>query len=310
MPVPLALSLLPKCLARAALLVAALSLAATPALAAKMWKTTFSARDADPAASKALGQQRVFLAQDQPHRGQLALFLHGAGVAESCGPGAHLRFLAEMGFHVFAPCYVSDYGVENCGDDIAGCRLEAFEGVDHHAFVDIAPTDAIEPRIVSGLRYLAAQRPDDGWSSFLDADGGVRWERIVLTGHSHGASTAALIGKVRDVERIVLLAGPYDRGQNWLAGEGLTPPERQFGLTHPGDRQHEGHLEAFERLGLPGALVDVDGAAPPFGGSHRLATEVESKKPHSSVRAGGVSPKVGDTFVLAPVWRYLYGAVD
>ena len=38
--------------------------------------------------------------------------------------------LAGQGFHVFAPCYLSDYGVGSCGDDIGGCRLEAFEGVD------------------------------------------------------------------------------------------------------------------------------------------------------------------------------------
>jgi len=297
-----------RCLGRLLACAALASIATSAASNAAITRTSFQPSEADPAASLALGEQRAMLQQGGPHQGRLAVFLHGAGVGQSCGPGAHLRELALMGFHVFAPCYVSDYGVENCGDDIGGCRLEAFEGVDHHPFVEIAPPDSIEGRLAAGLRLLAERQPADGWQGYLDADGRPRWDRIVLTGHSHGASTAALIGKVRDVARIVLLAGPYDQGQRWLTDRGKTPAERYFGLTHSADRQHDGHLAAFEALGLPGAPVDVDHAAPPFDHSHRLITGVASGRPHSAVRAGGVSPSVGDRFVLEPVWRYLYGA--
>ena len=97
--------------------------------AERLFKASFTARDADPSAQEALGNQRAFFDPRMPSRDRLVVFLHGAGVSENCGPAAHLRTLASYGFHVFSPCYVSDYGVENCGNDIAACRLEAFDGM-------------------------------------------------------------------------------------------------------------------------------------------------------------------------------------
>ena len=218
--------------------------------------------------------------------------------------------LASYGFHVFSPCYVSDYGVENCGSEIAACRLEAFDGGDRHPAIAITRADSIEERVGNGLRYLEKLEPGLGWIDFLAADGRPQWDEIVLTGHSHGASTAALIGKTLQVERIVLLSGPYDVGQDWLEWPELTEALRYFGLTHSGDKQHDGHLAAFAALGMAGPPVDIDSTAPPFEGSHQLITSVASDKPHSAVRAGNVSPKSKDRFVLDPAWRYLYGVND
>ena len=283
---------------------------ASAAEGARLLKAEFSAAEADGEAVMALGRQSAFRDPRVPARGLLVVFLHGSGNHESCGPGDHLRLLAGYGFHVFSPCYVADYGVDNCGRDIKGCRLEAFEGIDHHPHVQIAPADGIERRVARGLRHLATLQPEAGWAEFLAEDDRPRWQDVVLTGHSHGASTAALIGKVRELNRIVMLAGPYDRGQAWLAEPPLTAVERYYGLSHVGDQQHPGHLAAFETLGLPGPVVDVDPTAPPYDGSHRLITALASEKPHSAVRAGSVSPKAGESFVLEPAWRYLYGVEE
>jgi hypothetical protein len=45
---------------------------------------------------------------------------------------------------------------------------------------------------------------------------------------------------------------------------------------------------------------------PPFGGTHRLETSAATSDGHSSVQAGGTSPKMGMEYVFAPVWSYLY----
>jgi hypothetical protein len=103
-----------------------------------------------------------------------------------------------------------------------------------------------------------------------------------------------------------MLSGPLDTDQAWLKKTPLTPIERFYGFSHTADPQHSGHLAAFESLGLPGKSTTVDGAVPPFGGTHRLETSAATADGHSLVQAGGTSPKKGTEYVFAPVWSYLY----
>ena len=267
----------------------------------------FSADEADPEASQSLGDQLAELDTRVAPLGKLVVFLHGAGDAAParCGSSAHGELLAGLGFHVFQPCYNSYYGVGNCGQDIGGCRLEAFEGIDHHAFIAIAPPDAIERRVVQGLMHLQAINPEGDWQFFLDGDQ-PRWSQIIISGISHGASSAGVIGMHRLVHRVVMLSGPLDSDQAWLEGEPATPRERFWGFSHTTDDQHSGHLEAFETLELLGAATSIDGMTPPYGGSHRLISSAATGDGHGSTQAGGSSPQAGDEYLFAPVWRQLY----
>lgn len=275
----------------------------------QLYAFEFSADEADVEASESLGDQLAELDTRVAPIGKLVVFLHGAGdsAPARCGSSAHGELLAGLGFHVFQPCYNSYYGVGNCGQDIGGCRLEAFEGVDHHAFIAIAPPDAIERRIVRGLMHLQAINPEGDWQFFLDGDQ-PRWSEIIISGISHGASSAGVIGMNRLVDRVVMLSGPLDSDQAWLEGEPMTPRERFWGFSHTGDDQHAGHLEAFETLGLIGDATSVDGMTPPYGGSHRLITSAATGDGHGSTQAGGSSPQEAGAYVFAPVWRQLYVA--
>jgi hypothetical protein len=236
------------------------------------------------------------------------VYLHGAAsqAPTSCTQGELANVLTPMGFHVFTPCYNSYYGVGNCGTDIGGCRLEAFEGVDHSPVVNIQPPNAIEPRIVAAMKYLQMKDPGGAWSYFLDGSK-PRWGRIIIAGISHGASSAAVIGGVRNVERVVSLSGPLDTNQAWLKKVPLTPLQRFYGFTHTGDPQHSGHLAAYATMNLPGAVTSIDGATPPYGDSHRLKTSATATDPHSSTGPGGASPKLAGMYVFLPVWKYLFG---
>jgi hypothetical protein len=89
-------------------------------------KLSFTAADADPSAKRALGNQRAFLDPRVPEKDRRVVFLHVAGVAENCGPSAHLRTLASYGFHVFSQCYMSDYGLTHSGDKQHAGHLAAF----------------------------------------------------------------------------------------------------------------------------------------------------------------------------------------
>jgi hypothetical protein len=272
----------------------------------QLYETKFTADQADPDAQAKLATQLSYLDTRVEPRGLLVVYLHGAGSPSTCGSTAHGQVLAGFGFHVLSPCYVSDYGVGNCGDDIEGCRLEAFEGVDHHAFIDIAPPDSIEVRVRKGLEYVQAQNPEGDWTYFIDGTQ-PRWSKIVVSGISHGASSSGVIGIHRNVERVIMLSGPLDTGQAWLTKTPLSPIEAFFGFTHTGDEQHPGHLQAFEDLGLPGEPTSVDGASSPYGMSHRLVSSAPTSDGHGSTQAGGASPQDGDAYVFLPVWSYLYG---
>ncbi|MBX7078347.1 MAG: hypothetical protein K1X88_04100 [Nannocystaceae bacterium] len=275
----------------------------------QLYEFGFTPDQADPAATLHLGSELAALDTRVTPLGTLVVYLHGAGAPSTCGSAEHGRVLAAMGFHVVQPCYVSDYGVDNCGDDIGGCRLEAFEGVDHHAFIDIGPPDCTEVRVAAMLAHLQTLHPGGDWQYFLD--GTVpRWDRIVISGISHGASSSGVIGMVRSVERVVMLSGPLDTGQAWLLGTPTTAIDRFWGFTHTADDQHDGHLAAFEDLQLPGAPTDVDTVAPPYRGSHRLMSSAPTGDGHTSTQAGGSSPAdPGDpsAWAFAPVWRTMYG---
>jgi hypothetical protein len=272
----------------------------------QLYAFSFTAAQADPAATTKLGSELGYLDTRVAPVGTLVVYLHGAGAPGTCGSTAHGTFLAGRGFHVVSPCYEADYGVGACGTDIGGCRLEAFEGVDHTSVIAVTPPNSIETRVVKMLQRLQTLNPKGDWRYFLDG-ARPRWSHIIISGISHGASSAALIAKVRSVVRSVSLSGPLDTNQAWLSWTSATPAERYYGFTHTADPQHSGHLAAFQTMGLPGAITTVDGAAPPYGNSHRLRTSATTTDGHGSTQAGGVSPKNGNLYVFAPVWQYAYG---
>lgn len=273
----------------------------------QLYASSFKPDDADAAATTVLGNELAYLDTRATPRGLLVVYLHGAEDPSNgtCGSAAHSEMLAALGFHVFDPCYSSNYGVAGCGDDFEGCRLEAFEGVDHHDFIDIARPDSIEGRVVAGLAHAQELNPEGDWTYYLDGDQ-PKWSRIIISGISHGASTAGVIGLHREVRRVVMLSGPLDSGQAWLDAAPLTPIAAYFGFTAVDDDQHEGHLASFEALGIPGAPTSVDGASPPYGGSHRLQSGAPGNG-HVATQAGGSSPTAeGGGWLYQPVWETMY----
>jgi hypothetical protein len=275
----------------------------------QLYKFQFTAAQADPDAGVALGNQLAALDTRVDSKGFLVVYLHGAGVPTTCGSVAHADYLASRGFHVVSPCYASDYGVGNCGTTIGECRLEAFDGIDRTPVISIAPSDSIEVRVTAMLRRLQTLNPKGDWRFFI-ANNKPRWDRIIVSGISHGASTAGVIAKVRLVSRAVMLSGPLDSNQAWLTLPPLTPATNQWGFTHSVDPQHMGHLDAFTALQLPGAPQRIETGTAPWSGSHRLFTSIDAGTPtasHSSTEAGNNSPKFPDGgYRFGAVWNVMY----
>jgi hypothetical protein len=277
----------------------------------------------DPAADKYLAPQYAYRDALAPRAAQLVVYLVGANNKPERGQTMG-QFLAGLGFPVLVPGYANDYDIralcmppDTPDPDCHGkLRLEAFEGKDLSPHIQITPPNSLETRIVRMLTALQTRQPDGDWGKYLDGDK-PRWSQIIIAGHSHGASSAGIIGKVRRVHRVVMLSGPFDNrgGQpaQWTRLPAATPVDRVFGFSHTQEEQYPGHIKDWEAMGLAplGALALVENGAPPFAGSHQLITALPPAPgggAHGTTAAGKAAPLRPDgKYVFEAAWRYLFG---
>jgi len=250
---------------------------------------TFRARDADPGVTfNDNNQVAVFDNRAPTLMGKLVLPFGGVGTNQGTLGGGG-EFCARRGFHVLGIAAFQDYDILSNGADFFGdARRQVFEGVEHTregAFANIrmAPADGVAQRTQKALEYLHARFPEEDWGYYLQADGTVRWSDVIFTGMSHGGSNAARFAMLVRASRAVSVSAPRENLcvrsdpancggviATWLDEAPKTPIDRFFALSGRTDEQHTQHLFAMERLGFVGTPTSIDGAAPPYGGSHRL----------------------------------------
>ena len=227
--------------------------------------------------------------------------------------------LASYGLHVVQPHYANKwFAIVKPTDRMARglVRLEAATGRDESDQVVIPEPDGMMERTRVFVSWLDREQPQGRWGQFLSADGkGVQWEKVIIAGASHGATTAARFAKEVRCDRVVMLCGPRDQDQDWQSMPSATPAERFFGFSHVLDDGWIGHhyCRSWELLGMAkfGPIVDVDATQPPYGNTRRLvsAADVQGdrKKAHGAVQPGGNAPKGPDGRMLyEPVWEYLF----
>jgi hypothetical protein len=195
-------------------------------------------------------------------------------------------------------------------------RLEAATGEDFSDAVSIPKPDGMMERAFQFVTWLAKENPQGHWDYFLTADRqGLRWDRVIMAGSSHGSTTAARFAKYKRVDRVVMFCGPRDQYETWQALPSATPANRYFAFSHVLDGGWTGHHydRSWELLGLNkfGPIVDVDHASPPFGNTRRLITAADVKnnpsRAHGSVVPGGSAVKdASGHFIHEAVWRYLF----
>lgn len=201
-------------------------------------------------------------------------------------------------------------------DHFSGLRLESATGNNHSSLIDIAHPDGLMERSYQFVKYLTQKNPEGNWQQFLTPDGkGLDWEKVILSGASHGATTSARLAKHIRVARVVMLSGPRDQTEKWQAEISATPSERFFGFTHTLDIGWPGHhyCRSWLMLGLHqfGSIVNVDETASPYSNSRRLISSADvgsnPDRAHSASTPGKNSPKAKDGKLLyESVWKYLY----
>jgi hypothetical protein len=242
--------------------------------------------DTDPNISDAYGQHFVAVGPAQLRNGKLLVFFPGTG-GEAGQYSQFLRHAATNGYLVVGLAYRNDESINNdvCGDVPiqyrSQCkedsRLEILLGADvvdsWWLNPDVSAADAAYHRLMAVVADQAAAHPAEGWGGFLADAQTPRWNLIAFAGHSQGGGHAAMTGKLNHVDRVLLFDATEP--DDWTQNPGDTSRQRYWGLAHELESQYDPITQSWDKLGLPGALFNVDGQPPPFGDSHRLVSATD-----------------------------------
>ena len=249
-----------------------------------------------------------------PSQGKLVIWLmaHNQGLFER---------ISSYGYNGIQPHYSNGWfaGVtkeqyENSDGTVLGkIRLEAATGEDFSPLVDIPKPDGMMERSFQFVKWLAKENPDGNWRQFITENGsGLRWERVIISGISHGSTTAARFAMHQKVDRVVMFSGPRDNTETWQGGASATPSNRFFGFTHvlDGGWTADHYCRSWQLLKMHGhgPVVNVDSAKPPYSNTRRLITDIDVKndgrRAHTIVVPGG-KDAMGQ-WVYDEVFRYLF----
>lgn len=228
--------------------------------------------------------------------------------------------VTSYGYHVVQPHYARGWFGTLCQENPVGetcrgdLRLEAATGEDFSNQIDLRSQDGMVGRTVTFLKRLDREQPDAEWGQFLAGDG-LRYDKVVMAGASHGSTTSARFAKHQKVARVVMFCGPRDQYQTWQSLPSATPANRYFGFSHTldGGWTADHYCRSWELIGLHeyGPIVDVDKSRPPFDNTRRLVTSFDvdgdAKRAHSAVQPGKRAYTLSDgTYAHEAVWRYLF----
>ncbi len=255
---------------------------------------------------------------------RLFVFLAGSGGLPEFYQRIAAR-AAELGFHSVSLAYpnwpaVRDLLADETDPDMAGrIRRERLYGVDEYPGINVDFANSVQNRLTALLAQQHAAHPDEGWGQYLSDAGTPAWSRIVVGGHSQGAGHAAYLTRDHELAGALIFGGPGDfvDGQqaSWLFQPGATPSARMLAFTHFNDPSFAAFVLNQFTLGLNkyGLLMNVDLAAPPYGGSHMLYSRLApppGQNPHNAVVVdAALRLDENGRPIYEPVWDYMLGQV-
>ncbi len=267
------------------------------------------------AKGKVMDLEHAVVDTRMPSQGKLVVWLmdHNQGLFER---------ISSYGLHGVQVSYANRWfsGLKkeqyDDGKAIGNVRLEAATGEDFSPLVSIPKPDGMMERTLQFVKWLAKENPQGGWQQFLSPDGSaLLWEKVIMSGISHGSTTAARFAIHQKVDRVVMFSGPRDNTENWQGLPSATPSNRFFGFSHVLDGGWVGdhYCRSWQLLGMHqhGPIVNVDETVPPYGKSRRLITtsdvNKDGKRAHTTVVPGGTAGKDPEgKLIHEAVWRYLF----
>lgn len=256
-------------------------------------------------------------------KNKLFLFLPGTG-GYPVGYRLILKEAANLGYHSIGLTYPNAEAINViCAattslDCHSKARLEVLDGIDRHPDVSVDATNCIKNRTLKFLQYLHTQYPTENWNQYFSADS-LYWHKIIVSGHSQGGGHAGIIGKVRQVDRVIMFAAmdwviSLDQNPAWVTWTGETSPQNYFGFIHQNDEalNFTDVQTTWDNFGMfdNGVLVREDTSSAPYNNSHTLYTiatpATDPDNFHGSVVVDPYVPLDGNNNPLfQSLWQYL-----
>jgi hypothetical protein len=196
-------------------------------------------------------------------------------------------WVVQRGYHgvgsAFGECSAPNLGAGR--DAVGNCRINS-------------EWTSIKAGVLNTVKGLATSNPEEDWGYFLTQDGtNIRWSDVAFMGVSHGATTAAIIGRVAEcVWRVVSSAGPRDNTcgkgpfslpynpasppfdpncppaniASWLDQPSKTPMERFYAIDGVTDGEYGDIMFNINYTKYPGAPVQFDVAGAVLTGTNRF----------------------------------------
>jgi hypothetical protein len=225
---------------------------------------------------------------------RLFLFINGTG-SKAANTPALVSIFAKWGYHAISIDYENNVLTASLGHSTNPAAFDQYReaivtGAPGSDKVKVDPTNSILNRFQKLLLYLVAHDPNGGWDEFVK-DGKPAWNRIIVAGHSQGSGHAAFIGKMFNVDRVMIFSGPQDylddlkKPAPWQGGPSATPPSRFFAFLSTNDPFNINHQEANCRLLMSGAQPETLNVKPGeaiHGHYQILINDAPKKSAHGS----------------------------
>ena len=250
---------------------------------------------------------------NQLHLNKLLLFI-GGSYSDPKDYNYVCDFGASIGLDVISLSYPNNVAAAPLGSSsdrliFDNYRNEICFGNPVSDEVSVNLLNCINTRTTKLIIYLNNTYPNQNWGQYLNESNVLRWDKIILAGHSQGSGHACYLGKKKLVDRVVMFSGPndysnyYNSSANWLSAKGLTPLNKHFALLHTKDQivSYESQVANLRGLGLLAPKenpVLVDNLTSPYGNSNALSLNIPANSYHGST--------VGGNAILPNIWKYMF----
>jgi pimeloyl-ACP methyl ester carboxylesterase len=260
---------------------------------------------------------RLNLARHATKPGPLLLFLPATGAV----PSDYRDFLetaSEEGYSVLGLDYwnVGRSVTRTCGADpdcYTQLQRNRLTGKSPSQFSRVDAANSILMRLKNALRYLNRHDPAGHWERYLGGSA-IRWDRIVLAGHSQGGGESAYIAHFHRVKGVLMFSAPVvtfgDVVASWIDGDGETPVSRMYGFDSTKDIYFGRIVGSWRELGM-GSASAASATDVPTGG-HALLSSLYLGSPLESHGRTVNDNTIRDSDgvpVLQETWSWMLGQV-